>query len=261
MQMQVQAFVLTIDDVRGPRRANAARQLGGIGVPFEFVEGVRAGASGCLTSYSPVMNLLFHKRPLSKGEIAIYEGHRKIWREILDRRIDMALVVEDDILIPEGAAFTQAVEDLLAAPCSWDIAKFFDFRPKRAVNRMMVGRTTLLAYKYPASGAVAYLINARAAAGLLKRKRIFRPVDEDFSHPWEFSIHVWSVSPNVAREASENLGGSIVEAERLSARKRKNVARSVYGNVLQFWKMIRSYGYRRSYAAVSRKDAIKRQHI
>lgn len=252
VRMGIRAFVLTIDDIAGPRRGNAARQLGGVGVPFEFVEGYRAANPGALAGYSRALNLILHKRSLSNAEVAIYEGHRRIWREIVARGLDMALVAEDDILIHDPAAFMRAVDDLRAAPDAWDIAKFFDFRPKKAVRKIIVGETTLLAYKYPASGAVAYLISARAAAALLKRRRIFRPVDEDFSHPWEFSIHVWSVSPNPAGETSATLGGSIIETDRQSVRMRRNLARSIWGNVLQFWKLARSGAYRRSYSAKAR---------
>lgn len=252
--MNIQGFVLTIDKVGGLRRANATKQLDGTEIPFEFVEGVSSEAVGTLGVYSPVMNFLLHKRSLSRGEIAIYEGHRRIWREIVNRGIDVALVMEDDFQILDHAGFEQATRDLLAAPDKWDIAKFFDFRPKRTIHKMVLGQTTLLAYKYPAAGAVAYLINTRTAAAFLKRKSIYRAVDEDFAYPWEFSIHVWSVSPNVVDEISQNLGGSLVEDEREYKRTHQNRLRSIYGNILQGWKFSRSIIYRRSYSAISRAD-------
>lgn len=249
--MTIHGFVLTIDGDGGIRRANATDQFNSVSIPFHFVNGVSADNNDMLGVYSRLANLLLHKRSLSQGEIAIYEGHRRIWREIVQCGYDVALVAEDDLHILDRSAFTRAIQDLIDAPGTWDIAKFFDYRPKRAVQKMVLGETNLLAYKYPASGAVAYLINARAAAALLKRRKIFRPVDEDFSHPWEFAIRVWSVSPNVVEEISNNLGGSIVESGREFARKHKNVFRSVYGNVLQLWKLVRSIAYRRSYKAAS----------
>lgn len=238
------AFVLTVDAVGGVRRSNAERELGNVGVPFVFVEGANSSDPQLAAAYSPFLNLLLQKRSLSPAEIAIYEGHRRIWREVLARGLEMALVVEDDVKFLDRSAFLAAVANLTDIRDSWDIVKFFDYRPKKIVQAWTCGTTRLVAYKYPASGAVAYLINARAAAALLRRKRVFRPVDEDFSHPWEFSLRIWSTHPNLADEVSGELGGSITEKDRYKERKRRKLSRSIWGNVLQLSKLVCSHAYR-----------------
>lgn len=82
----------------------------------------------------------------------------------------------------------------------------------------------------------------------LRRSRIFRPIDEDLSHPWEFSIRIWSLEPNIVEEVSHNLGGSILEKDRLKQRKKRNILRSLWGILLQGVKLTRSLFYRRKLA-------------
>ena len=241
----VNAFVLTIDKIGGQRRLSAEREMEGIGLPFFMVEGMTVSDLESGTAYSPALNLLLQKRSLSPPEIAIYEGHRRIWHEIVARGLDMALVVEDDVRFTDRAAFADALAQLESIRDKWDVVKFFDYRPKKPIDTYTFGKLRLVGYKYPASGAVAYLINARAAAALLRRKRIFRPVDEDFSPPWEFSLRVWSTQPNLVEEISAELGGSLTEKERYAVRRRKNILRSIWGKALKTSKLVRSSIYRR----------------
>ncbi len=245
----VPVLVLTVEPANGARRQNMAAQFIATGAVPEFVVGATGSDPSLDALYAPVLNRLLAKRSLATAEIAIYEGHRRIWKRIVAGGSAYALVFEDDAQVPDMAAFGTAVEDLLAAPEGWDIVKFFDFRPKPVVRTMKCGATTLAAYKYPASGAVAYLVKSEAAQRLLSRKRIYRPVDEDFSHCWEFGLRVWSTLPNLVTEVSHTLGGSLVEDER-QAMKRNHI-RSIWGNVLQARKLIRSKIYNRQL----RKDA------
>jgi GR25 family glycosyltransferase involved in LPS biosynthesis len=240
----VSAFVLTIDKAGGLRRLHAEREMIAVGLPFFMVEGIKVADLKARTAYSPALNLLLQKRSLAPPEIAIYEGHRRIWQEIVARKLDMALVVEDDVRFTDRAAFAEVLEHLDHIRDKWDVVKFFDYKPKKPIETYAFRNLKLVTYKYPASGAVAYLINARAAEALLRRKRIFRPVDEDFSHPWEFSLRIWSTQPNLAEEVSAELGGSLTETERYAQRRRKNILRSIWGNVLQGSKLVRSHIYR-----------------
>jgi len=118
--------------------------------------------------------------------------------------------------------------------------KFFDFMPKRVLERKSVNSTSIVRHKYPAWGAVAYLIDRDAAERLLSRRRFFRAVDEDFSWHWELGLSIWSVSPNLVEEVSPVLGGSLLENDRVSNKRRRNTLRSLWGNVIQAFKFVRS---------------------
>lgn len=238
------AFVLTVDAPDGARRRNVFHQLEDLDLNWEFVVGADKAQNSMMKEYSRFLNLFFHKRSLTRGEVAVYVGHRMIWRKIIEKNLDYGIVFEDDFCISDKHAFLSVLSDCLACHDQWDLVKFFNYRPKRVVIRKKVGNSNVVSYKYTASGMVAYIISRMAAEKLLRKARFYRPVDEDISHMWEFPIRVWSTSPNLVYEIGDELGGSLLEAERSKQRAKKNIVRSIWGNFLQGWKLTRAYTYR-----------------
>ncbi len=145
------------------------------------------------------------KRAMTPGEISVYLGHRKIWQRFLDDGQEVALVFEDDFHIQDDGLFSQAIEDALSITPHWDIVKFFDFRPKAAIHRWRVNRTDFVTYKYAASGCVAYLINANIARRLLQQRFIYRPIDEDWSHPWNTIFESFRSIPILSSKLLQHL--------------------------------------------------------
>jgi GR25 family glycosyltransferase involved in LPS biosynthesis len=236
-------FVLTIDAEGGVRRVHAEEELRSNNLQGRFVEGPRKNDAIISAIYSPLRNLIFAKRKLTCGEIAAYAGHRRVWEAFIDCGGDAALIFEDDFHVANQTRFKAVLAECLSLSHTWDIVKFFDFNPKRVVRLRRLATTDLAAYKYPASGAVAYLISSAAARQLLKRGRIYRPIDEDLSWPWEFGLRVWSTQPNLVEEVSKELGGSLLESTRVANKAQRNLCRSVWANVLQGWKLVRAWGY------------------
>src|SRR5690606_29912904 len=133
--------------------------------------------------------------------------------------------------------------DAISRSEAWDIVKFFDVWSKPVIASITLGSTKFVCRKYPPNGAVGYLINANAARVLLSRKRIFRPVDEDISRPWEFDLRVWSTESNLVTEISKSHGGSLLEEERKQEEihQRRNPIRNVLvRNTLELYKLISS---------------------
>ncbi|MDT4854352.1 hypothetical protein FQZ97_886520 [compost metagenome] len=138
---------------------------------------------------------------------------------------------------------------------SWDIIKLFNFTAKNVISTRHAGNSKFVCHKRPANGAVGYLINPPAAKRLLRRKRIFRPIDEDLSHPWELGLRVWSASKNLLSEVSHELGGSLLEGERhlLDEASRRNAIRfGAKRNILELEKQLRSTLYARKILADER---------
>jgi GR25 family glycosyltransferase involved in LPS biosynthesis len=214
-----------------------------LGMPWQFVQGYTRSDPALRELYSPTKNFLLSKRPLTETEIAIYAGHRKIWREIENGDEDTVIVMEDDAQIVDSAAIVAAVADAASHQAAWDIVKFFDFHPKPVARSVQWAGTRLVVHKTVASGAVCYMIKREAAARLLTRPRIFRAIDEDLSHPWEFGLSIWSVEPNPVAEVSDTLGGSI----RLPVPHKRDThwARSAYAEIMQAYKKIRTELYLR----------------
>lgn len=238
-------YVLTLDSPLGVRYRSAARQLARLPLDVTFVPGVRLDYPARAPRYSAWRNRLFMKRPLTGGEVGVFMGHRRIWGRLLAAGHELALVFEDDFLIQDEPALLAAIADSSALPLAWDIVKLFDFKPKVPVRRWQAGRTEFVAYKYPPSGCVAYLIRASAAARLLERRTIYRPIDEDWSHPWESGLKIISVAPSPVTEVAVNLGGSLLEADRQAMKGRsRSVVRSLHGGLLTLVKNARAAWWR-----------------
>ena len=245
-------YVLTIKDTAHPRVLNAKAQLDKLGLLYEIFPGVTPADFDNHDYYSPVGNRILMKRALSDGEIACYVSHRRMWQAFLDSGAEHALFLEDDFGIVDNTALISSINDCLSFCRTWDVIKLFDYNPKRVVQSRSLGNTRFVAYKYPASGNVGYMMNRKAARSLLARKRFARPVDEDMAHMWEFDIRIWSVVPNPLIEISNKLGGSSIETERVLTKRGKSIGRSLWGNVLQAWKLGNSIRHRRKMVAEDR---------
>lgn len=239
-------YVLTLDSPFGARYRSAAGQLATLPFDVSFVRGVRLAAPRASPRYCGWRNRLFMKRPMTAGEVSVYLGHRRIWGRLLAAGHDLAFVLEDDFVVRDRETLLAALNDARAIPIDWDIVKFFDFKPKLVIQRWQTTRTEFVTYKYPPSGCVAYLIRAEAAARLLERRRIYRPIDEDWSHPWELGLRIVSVMPNPVTEAAGLLGGSLLEVDRRATKDRyRSVLRSLYGMALTVAKNARARQWQR----------------
>ena len=175
------------------------------------------------------------KRPLSRTEIAVYASHRLAWRKLLEGGDAAALVLEDDFSLRDPALVATIMRNTAAVLADGrDLVKLFDFG-KRGHNppafTERAGDVELVKWRKPTAGMVAYLISRKGAEKLLARDRIFRQIDEDTKYFWELDLDIWSVPGNPVEEISDELGGSIVDAERESMKARR-ILRSIWGNVV-----------------------------
>lgn len=244
LQNPLPIFTLTIDPENGSRRTHVIAEFARLGYDFQFIEGVGKNAPELGGLYSRWRNLLWSKRSLTEGEIACYYGHRKAWQAFIDSGAPVGLITEDDFSVINDAAFHDVMANATDS-AQWDILKLFDIRPKKIVRTRGWHGLNIVDYKYPASGNQAYLLTREAAQNLLTRKHIFRAVDEDFSHSWEFNIRILSIHPLIVTEISDNVGGSNLETMRSAFRKNKNTFRSLWGMVLQAGKQMRARAFRR----------------
>ncbi len=242
-------YVLTLDAPGGTRYASASSQLAHLGIEAVFVNGIPLDERETADLYSPLWNLLCMKRAMTPGEVSVYLGHRKIWQQLVTDGHERALVLEDDFFVQDERQFLHAIHDACSVANHWDIVKLFDYRHKRPIQRWRVNQSELVLFRYASSGCVAYLINAETATRLLKQQLIYRPIDEDWSHPWERNLRILSVDPNPVIEIAPELGGSLLEAERQQTKAlHRNWGRKLYGNVLALNKAVRSIRWKRRMA-------------
>ena len=100
------------------------------------------------------------------SNIAVYKSHTNLWKHIFDNQIQYAMILEDDVIIPEN--FLVELEGILEnTPESWDILFF-------GILRMMAQKT-----KYPDfhrmmnkkgynNGLHCYMVSRNSTKKLLK---------------------------------------------------------------------------------------------
>jgi glycosyl transferase, family 25 len=192
---------------------------------------------------------LLSKRPMTRSEIATYATHRLTWETLLQSKAAYALVLEDDFqfVLPQTvrSCFENASQ-FFASGC--DIVKLFDF-PRGSKSAMAIRRSfpnvDLIKWKRPRAGMVAYLISRKGAEKLLSRKSIFRVVDEDTKYYWELGLDIWSLQSNAVTDASANLGGSLLENDRLKS-KNRSILLSLHGFCLTTYRSAKNaYEFRK----------------
>jgi GR25 family glycosyltransferase involved in LPS biosynthesis len=185
---------------------------------------------------------------MTAGEIAVYASHRRALRDFLDSGAEFGLILEDDFAFVDPLATPGRIAALLAVPLRWDIIKLYDYGPGRGVvQRAAAGDISVVNYTAPTAGMVAYLATRRGAERLLSRPSLFRQIDEDTKYYWELAIRVYSASPNPVREISDQLGGSILAAEREALRGQRSLRRSLKGLFLTIDRKLRHRWHRRRF--------------
>ncbi len=238
-------LILTCDRSPPERLVSAHGQLTtpGRALDVRVINGHLAGDPVVDELHDPGSARWRTKRPMSRTEVAIYAGHRRAWQTLLDSDAPFALFLEDDFTVADAQRFVSVLrgaQSLLSD--GRHVVKLFDFekqRPTMAAMSRVIADVEIVRWQSPTAGMVAYLISREGARRFLRRKRIFRPVDEDLKYWWELGLDVWSVPGNPVVEASAQLGGSLVEADREQMRSR-TFGRSLWGNLLTLDRKLRN---------------------
>jgi glycosyl transferase family 25 len=152
------------------------------------------------------------KPPLmTAGEIGCYASHLGIYREIVAKNVDVALVLEDDAVLAREMA--PILEDILTqAPPGWDMILLCGNKD-RAVRPLvsLKGGRTLVCYSRIPPTTAGYLITASGARKMLNPavRRIW-PVDWDTRTPWIFQMETFGVAPAPINQNTTTLDSSIV---------------------------------------------------
>jgi len=127
------------------------------------------------------------------SNIAVYKSHINLWKYIFDNRLQYALVLEDDVIIPED--FLVELDAIMGnTPENWDILFF-------GILRMMAQKTKysdfhrMLNKKGYNNGLHCYLVNRESTKKLLKlitRVGAINQIDillRDQAHVFQFFIY------------------------------------------------------------------------
>ena len=181
-------------------------------------------------SYTP--KLLHPRYPFSlrSAEVATFQSHRKCWQEILDRGLQAALIIEDDVDIIDGD-FTAAVKLAMEEIKMGDLIRF-PIKPREKPRNKTVERGNISIFEPTliGLGMQAQIVTHDAARRLLERtERFDRPVDVYLQLRWEHKVRVLTLWPNGVLERSSSLGGSLIGKEKsIGDRLRRELLRPLF---------------------------------
>jgi len=141
---------------------------------------------------------------MSDNEIACYLSHLSIYSKMLEHRIDVALVLEDDI--SAVADLKPIVDDLLKLPkSSWQVVRLQS--SKKSVSHptegdrsgepvARIGEREIFRLRTGVLGGCAYMIRLGAASAMLARsEQIDMPIDQTLDRYWENGIVPYVLRP------------------------------------------------------------------
>ena len=144
---------------------------------------------------------------LRSAEVACFQSHRKCWQEILDRGLEAALIIEDDVDIIDGE-FTAAVKLAMKEITMGDLIRFpIKLREKPRNRSVMQDNISIFEPTLVGLGMVAQIVTYDAARRLLESTESFdRPVDAYLQLRWKHGVRILTLWPNGVREISSSLG-------------------------------------------------------
>ena len=128
---------------------------------------------------------------LRSGEIACFQSHRKCWQDILDRDLEAALIIEDDIDIVYGE-FTAAVNLAMKEMKMGDLIRF-PIKPREKPRNRSVKLDNISIFEPTVIGlgTQAQIVTYDAARQLLEKTAQFdRPIDVYLQLRWKHGVRV-----------------------------------------------------------------------
>ena len=206
----------------------------------EAVDGSKPG-NDFSKSYKPRLLRPSYPFSLRSAEVACFQSHRKCWQEILDRGLEAALIIEDDVDIIDGE-FTAAVKLAMKEIKMGDLIRF-PIKPREKPRNRSVKRDNISIFEpiLVGLGTQAQIVTYDAARRLLERTGHFdRPIDVYLQLRWRHGVRILTLWPNGVREHSSSLGGSLIGKERSSRDKlRRELLRPLYRAKLHIYSRIK----------------------
>jgi glycosyl transferase family 25 len=175
-----------------------AARLARLGLDAEFIEAVDGRAmdprqrdSHCAESYAA-----FHS-PLTAGEIGCYLSHLQALQHIADQGWPSAVVLEDDVALPEDFAERLSVV-CQEADVTIDLIKLSGHLRRCLVLQVLSSGDCLVRYRRPPINANAHLWSSAGARKMLTHSRLIRrPIDVEIKHWWEMNLRIATLSPEL----------------------------------------------------------------
>lgn len=139
---------------------------------------------------------------LSDGEVGCYLSHVRAWQTIVDRGLNHAIILEDDVVC--DPSMVRIAEEIVALRLPLDAVRLSALQPIRglALAPLSDEHRLLLPNKNP-SGAQGCMVSLQGAERLLQMLSVPRlPIDDAFDAYWQYGLCVPIVSPSLVFEDS-----------------------------------------------------------
>ena len=151
----------------------------------------------------------FRLRP---AEIGVFESHRRIWRKLVEEKIDRAIITEDDLRI-DPCRMSEALDMLepIATPDDY-IRIPVKQREEAALTLAKQNGLRLILPKVIGLQCVCQIVGRRAAERLLAvTDKIDRPVDTFLQMHWVTGQPIMSLQGSGNQEVAREIGGSTIQ--------------------------------------------------
>lgn len=226
----IKAFIIHLECAKN-RQAQVKKLIASLPMPSEIISAIDAHDLTDKTihgAYERRINQPYYPFKLSRTEIACFLSHRKAWQQIIEQKLEGALIFEDDVAVTDD--FSTSLE--IVKPYMHENSYIrFPFRKREQGKIIIEDKTHRLIEPCPIGlGQVAQFIGRNCAQELLLRTEKFdRPVDSMLQMFWLTNVHPLSISPAGVHEVSARLGGSTVQRKASFLDKlRREILRPLY---------------------------------
>lgn len=186
------------------RRVGVLEELARVGLSGEVVPGVDVAdlTEADWSRYDGRRARSLYGVDMLPTELGCYLAHERALSRVVERDLDAALILEDDIRLDDGIA--ALLESLVTGPRSWDVARLATTRPrqiakavsKRGPSRRLTESHGLYRLNTHVLGALGYVVSAQGAGRILAYgRRIVLPWDHMMDRYWENGIDPYVVYP------------------------------------------------------------------
>jgi glycosyl transferase family 25 len=192
-------FLINLDRSH-ERLALMQAQASELGLTFERVpaiDGARQLPGWMVSQFIDERGLV--RGGLSDGEVGCYASHLLVFSKIVERRLEAAIVLEDDAVLDQD--FEQAAcAAVRAAPAGWECIHLSTDFKKAAFPVAGLGRgRSLVRYRRLPVNSLAYIVSRAGAAKLLEARHRLRPFDLEFRLAWQTGLEIFGTYPALVR--------------------------------------------------------------
>jgi len=223
--MNDQAFVISLARAHA-RAANARAMLEKLPIRGEILSAVD-GRELTQTQMDCVYRRELHQPrypfELKRNEIGCFLSHRNAWKAIVDRNLDAALILEDDVTVDVDRMQT-TIDDLRRLERPFGYVQF-PVRPIPATAKRIgfSGDVCLRESRVTMLRTSGQWVTRQAAIQLLAATQRFdRPVDTTLQMHWLTGVRCVTLDPSCISDSGNQLGGSTIGE---SKRKRLTLAK------------------------------------